>query len=607
MCLAIILPCLPNQAMSVSTNIALEELAQHPQWLRLLHYDTGRRQGTFLSKHFYLSSQGKNDPAAELRSTLHAIEIPVTDESHPRCRYPARYNWLARKLHQPAWQTIPKACKRLRRWLSENPVHSISLLLVSGYLGNPASMFGHALLKLNTTGDERDLFDTTINYGALVPPKEPVLTYIFKGLFGGYQAGYSDRYFYVQDIVYTNTEARDIWEYELNLDPEQRRLLQLHIWEIIGKKKRYFFLTRNCAYELGKVMDVIMDPPLSQTAYLWYTPTELFDRIHDINRSFRENGRPPLIKRIRFHPSAERRLIHHYENLNEKLKIKAGKFLNQPDIKQVDISLSGLSLDEKQALLDFLFSYQHFIFTKEQPQPSAQTLSLKKALLIERLSLPPSQPPGEKVAYIPSPSEEQKSSIIGVGVNTRKGHNPAPSMNLIAFAQEPTGRNTLDGGELTVLDLRLNLSPDMPTIDRVDYLRISHHALSNLPIASPWSWKVRLRSSFMETSGKYDHQLYFGAGRSKKMGQSLLYGMLTTSLHTLSPTARIRPEAGIVIPLHRNLRIQLKAGMENHADKEWITTTAGTFQYNPSRTHSLQLEYHNEVVPSWQLMLRTHW
>ncbi len=602
----IVAPCLPNQTVAISTNVPIKELAQRPQWLRLLHYDAAHRQGTFQSEDFYLSPQGKNDPAAELRATLLALKTPVANESHPRCRFPARYTWLANQLQQPTWQTIPKACMRLRKWLVENPLRSVSLLMVSGYLGNPASMFGHAILKLDTTGDERDLFDTTINYGALVPPKEPVITYIFKGLFGGYQAGYSDRYFYTQDIVYTNTEARDIWEYKLNLNPEQARLLQLHIWEIIGKKKQYFFLTHNCAYELGRTMDVVMDPPLSQTVYAWYTPAELFDRLHDLDQSPLDSRRSPLIKRIHYHPSAERTLIHHYESLSDRLKLKAKQFLGQPDIKRINITLSDLSPADQQVLLDFLFSYQHFIFTKEQPNPSAQTLSLKHALLMKRLSLPPSPPTDNRVAYRPSPSEEQKSSIIGAGVQTREGGDLVPSMNLIAFAQEPTGRNTLDGGELTVLDLRLNLSPDIPIIDSVDYLRIFHHALSPLPMASRWSWRIQLRSA-RETNEKYDHQLYFGMGRSKKARRALFYGMLTPSLHALTPIIRIRPEAGMVLPLQRNFRMRLRVGMENNTDEEWRTTTLGTFQYNPSRKFSLQLEYQKEVKSSWRLALRTHW
>lgn len=595
----------PVIAALAPPDISIEQLANHPQWLHLLHYDTTAQQGTFLTEGFYLDPQGQHNPEAELKTTLRASNTPVTDESHPRCRFPARYTWLADHLHQPQWKTIPPACQNLQQWLNKNPLRSISMLMVSGYMGNPASMFGHSILKLNAANDSHDLFSTSINYGALVPPKEPIIVYIFKGLFGGYQAGYSDRYFYTQDVVYTNTEARDIWEYELNLSPDQLNLLQRHIWEIIGKKKQYFFLTRNCAYELARVVDVIMDPPLAQPAHAWYAPVELFDRLHDLDQSAQIDKHPSLIKQPRYHPSAERALIHHYENLDGELKFRAEQFLKKPEIAQIDATLSRLEADKQQALLDFLFSYQHFVFTKEQPQPSAKTLSIKHALQIKRLSLPPSSRTDSQPPYRPSPSEGQKPSIIGVGVMAQEDGKLQPTLNLAAFAQEPTGRNTLDGGELTVLDLRLNLSADTPLVDRLDYLRIFHHALSPLPMASPWSWRLQLRSA-REPDGKYDHQFYLGAGRSKRLRQTLLYILLTPSLHSQAPVIRLRPEAGLLLPLQGKLRTRFSLGMENTTD-DWQTTALGTIQYNLSRKLSIQLEYQKETVSSWQLALRTHW
>lgn len=595
----------PAHAIPDPADISIEQLAHHHQWLRLLHYDTASQQGTFLTEDFYLSRQGRNNPAAELKATLRASNTEVKDESHPRCRFPARYAWLADHLRQPQWKTIPPACRRLQRWLKENPLRSISLLMVSGYMGNPASMFGHSILKLNTANNNHDLFSTTINYGALVPPKEPTVLYIFKGLFGGYQAGYSDRYFYTQDVVYTNTEARDIWEYELNLDPGQARFLQLHIWEIIGKKKQYFFLTRNCAYELARIADAIMDPPLSQPAHAWYAPVELFDRLHDLDQPALSNQHSALIKQVRYHPSAERKLIHEYENLEAGLRQKARQFLNHPEISQIDVILADLAPAEQQALLDFLFSYQHFVFIKESPEPSQDTLALKHALLIKRLSLPPSLLVDNRPAYRPAPSEGQKPSIIGAGLMAERGGETTPSLNLTAFAQEPTGRNPLDGGELTVLDLHLSLTTDKPIVQKADYLRIFHHALSPLPMTSPWSWRLQLRT-LREADTKYDHQFYLGLGRSKKLDKALLYGLLTPSIHSRAPFLRLRPEGGFLFPLRDDLRLHLGMGVENTSN-DWQTTAIGTIQYSPSRTFSLLMEYRKEPESSWQLMLRTHW
>ena len=598
-------PGLLAQEAPPTPNTSIDKLAVDPQWLRLLHYDASDKGGTFLTSDFYLSPWGRDQPDAELRATIQAMEIPVTDNSHPRCRFPARYSWLAKQLRRPAWRAIPPACHQLRKWLRENPLRSVSLLMVSGYMGNPASMFGHSILKINTTTEEHDLFSTTINYGALVPPKESIIVYIFRGLFGGYQAGYSDRYFYTQDVVYTNTEARDIWEYELNLSPEQATFLQLHLWEIIGKKKQYFFLTRNCAYELGRVIDVVTDRPLTRSARIWYTPSELFDRLHDIDQEARTSQRESLIKQLSYHPSAERLLIHDYENLGPALKSRAQRFLNRPGIDQIDIALADLAAADQQTLLDFLFSYQHFVFTKEQPEPSPETLSLKHALLVKRLALPPSPEFDDQPSYRPSPSEGQKPSIIGLGVTTRKGSSAAPIMKLTAFSQEPTGQNALNGGELTVFDLRLDLSGDGTLINRVDYLRIFHHALSPLPMASPWSWRLLLRSA-RNPADQYDHQLYLGMGRSKRVGKTLLYGLLTPSIHSLSPTLRLRPETGIIVSLRDKLRAHLNVGLEN-SETGWQGSALGTLQYSFSREWSLQLEYQKEAESFWQLSMRSHW
>ena len=591
--------------VTVTPRASIDELAADPQWLRLLHHDISENEGTFLAQEFYLSPQGRDRPRAELRATLQAMEMPVTDDTHPRCRFPARYLWLGKQLGQPAWQAIPAACRQLRKWLAENPLRSISLLLVSGYMGNPASLFGHSLLKLDTDTEEHDLFSTTINYGALVPPKEPVIVYIFRGLLGGYQAGYSDRYFYTQDVVYSHTEARDIWEYELDLSPEQVRFLQLHLWEIIGRKKQYFFLTRNCAYELGRVIDVVLQRPLTRSARVWYTPSELFDRLHDIDQAAKTRQGKSIIRQLRYHPSAERLLIRDYENLDSALKSRARRFLKQPESSQIDAVLAGLSAAEQQLLLDFLFSYQHFIFIKEQPQPSPETLSLKHALLLKRLTLPPSVATNAQPLYRPSPSEGQKPSIIGLGIVAKKNRGSVPLLKLTAFSQEPTGQNALDGGELTVLDLRFGLPENGMLIEQIDYFRILHHALSSLPMASPWSWRLLLRSARNPGEG-YDHQFYLGMGRSAKTGKALFYSLLTPSLHSLAPIFRLRPEAGLILPLGDNLRAHLNLGLEN-STTGWQVIALGVLQHSLSRNLSLQLEYQKEKQSSWLLSMRSHW
>ena len=114
------------------------------------------------------------------------------------------------------------------------------MVFVSGYLGNPASAFGHSFIKINQSNNENEnLFDTSISYGALLPPDYTMFDYMVKGVTGGYDASYSDQYYYNQDITYSNQEFREMWEYRLRLTEEQKQLFLFHAWELMDKKFQY--------------------------------------------------------------------------------------------------------------------------------------------------------------------------------------------------------------------------------------------------------------------------------------------------------------------------------------------------------------------------------
>ena len=59
-------------------------------------------------------------------------------------------------------------CDDYLEWSQDNSIESISLMYVTGYLQNPASFFGHTLLKFNSSDQSRetDLLDSALNYGA---------------------------------------------------------------------------------------------------------------------------------------------------------------------------------------------------------------------------------------------------------------------------------------------------------------------------------------------------------------------------------------------------------------------------------------------------------
>lgn len=281
------------------------ELARDPQWLRLLHAREGR--GEILDAEFYLSPEGRDDPQAELQATLLALSSPWSDgqaDQHPRCRFPARYHWLASRLELPGYRPRDSRCARFEAWARLDHLRSISLLEVSGYFGNPASSFGHALLRLDSDAPDSvaGLLDTSVNFGAMVPPDEWALVYVWKGLTGGYRSGFSDRLFHSHDQTYARNEFRDLWQFELDLNGDQRQLVVEHLWEVIGRKFTYYFLSENCAWRIGELVELaVAQPILPASPQPWFPPIELF---------FALQRQPGLVRAVRPMPSAERSLHH---------------------------------------------------------------------------------------------------------------------------------------------------------------------------------------------------------------------------------------------------------------------------------------------------------
>ncbi|MGH8518269.1 MAG: hypothetical protein ACREUE_12510, partial [Panacagrimonas sp.] len=78
-----------------------EKLHETSAWRSLTH--VRRRWGLRTQSQadrdaFFLSSAGRDDPAAELRATIRALFGPQDVARDTRCRFPARDRWLRERL-----------------------------------------------------------------------------------------------------------------------------------------------------------------------------------------------------------------------------------------------------------------------------------------------------------------------------------------------------------------------------------------------------------------------------------------------------------------------------------------------------------------------------
>ena len=212
---------------------------------------------------FFLSIKGKKNPRLELEATVARFfqtEPPPKGEQHPQCKFPARFRWLKEKLSIDSSRLPQPECNRLEAWKEAMSPYSITLIFASYYVNNPATLFGHTLLRFDKADPKRrpDLISYAVNYAAEMGP-EPGPLYPILGMMGFYPGTFSMYPYYFKVQQYSNFQSRDIWEYKLTFTAEQIERVLHHLWELGSTHFDYYFFDENCSYHLLSLME-IADP-----------------------------------------------------------------------------------------------------------------------------------------------------------------------------------------------------------------------------------------------------------------------------------------------------------------------------------------------------------
>jgi uncharacterized protein DUF4105 len=537
----------PRDAPAPPPAEVLARLARDPTWLRLLHARDGRHSQV-VSEDFFLAPGGAADPEAELRATLAALATPLgpQPDDHPRCRFPARAFWLHRQGVLPGYGPEPR-CERFERWALLGQLKGVSLLLVSGYFGNPASTFGHALLKLDTGAGGSELLDLAFNFGALVPENEPTPIYVWRGLTGGYQAGFSDKYFYTQDAVYTRTEFRDIWAYDLGFDEAQRLLVVLHLWEVVGRKFTYYFLTENCAYRIAELIELATGQPFVDGVHGWYSPVELFHRV----RALDAGPVPGLVARVRYLPSAQRAAFHAFEALSPA-EVDLANAAIADGLASLPARLAPLPPPRRTEVVEALLAWVQYRVTAEQPTPSPPLLEQRVGLLAERLQLPPATEPPRPPPPRPSPAEQPAPMLASLASGVDGAGRGVAVLRWSPYAADLLGRDASDDDEMVALSTAAGLDErGRPFLDGLDVIRVRRLATTRVTVAGETqrSWLVHggLRRVFDEGRARTEGFLRVGLGRAARLGDGVVaYGMVDGDLSTGPSILSVEPTLGLV-------------------------------------------------------------
>ena len=297
--------CAPLYAAPQIDNQRLQQLANDPFWISLGHYEARKLGGwrSYVSDDkFFLAADGAHHPDAELRATVEALYAPVSlGDKHPQCVYPARTRWLKAQLNL---HDLPKVeCAEFTQWFTDVAPHSTVMIFPAAYLNSPSSMFGHTLLRIDQAdvqSNKTALLSYAINFGAYIEGSDNSILYAWKGLAGGYPGLFALVPYQEKLSEYRSLENRDLWEYRLNLTPEETQRMVEHVWELKQIQFDYFFFDENCSYRLLELLQVAR-PGLQLTTQFPLTaiPT-------DTVKAVKEAG---LVESIEYRPSRERELL----------------------------------------------------------------------------------------------------------------------------------------------------------------------------------------------------------------------------------------------------------------------------------------------------------
>lgn len=465
------------------------KLASEQEWHLLLHYREDLFGGYTSEQDdlgFFMSPDGKTDPQAELDATLKQFfsdDLVGRSKQPAQCAFIARYTWLKQRLAFDDTRLQPMACERFDRWFADFEARSITLIFPSAFLNNPASMFGHTLLRVDQRGqtDSTRILAYTINYAADVPP-DAGMAYPIRGIFGGYRGYFSTIPYYLKVREYRDIENRDIWEYRLNFTEHQVRRLLMHAWELGNASFDYYFFKENCSYHLLALLDYA-DPTLHLTDefLFWTVPADTVRVIA---------SKLGLVSSIAYRPSRSNVIRRKRESLPSEEREIAYRLTR--DIGELTLpAFVQLSLTKKAFLLDLASDYLRYrIDTTDEPLPELKERN--RAVLTARSQL---RIPSQEFTVAPfakQPELGHKTSRATVGAGWR---------NNDTFEEV-----TVRAGYHDLLDPEVGYTPDaqielasvsLRHYNRVDQTRIERATLANVLSLSPIdsvfhapSWKI---------------------------------------------------------------------------------------------------------------------
>jgi len=520
-------------------------LHEAPQWLALLHYEKSwwrpgiRSRATTSS--FFLSPFGDRDPQSELQATLRALfdaDGSAETDEHPACRFVARRHWLAEQLDSGGNALPSPMCTGYAEWREGLDARGLSLIFPEGFMNNPASVFGHTLLRIDAerVAGPEDIAGWAVDFTAGTGDDGGIV-YMARGIFGLYPGTFGVRPYYQQLKRYSDWENRDIWEYRLAVDDDQLELLLMHLWELDGVEFPYYFFTKNCSYELLRLIEVGV-PEVAASARFRGTVIPI-DTVRAIT------AQPGLVESAHYRASPETKLRVALRSLsaNERGRVRD---IVAGELDPSDAALDDLPPERRGRVLDVAYDQLRYQFLAGTVTED-ESRGLSRRILTARSRLQSRAPDWDPAAEVEvpevRPDEGHESSLLAVGVGWRDDES------YIDLQWRPAFHDLLEdaGGHLAemqvrMLDTRLRIYPESGSV-RLQELTVFEASSLNprSRVFAPWAWSTGtgLRTRRVRDGGSFDDSsvwgTHLGIGLAWDPHEALLAYALTNARLDVGP------------------------------------------------------------------------
>jgi Domain of unknown function (DUF4105) len=422
-----------------------------------------------------------------------------------------------------------QTCRELDTWRATiGPVRGVSLIFPEAYLNNPASMFGHTLLRIDAappTADEerRDLLAWAVNFAADTGT-DPGPIFAVKGMTGAY-GGFFSFWPYSQKVKeYGDWESRDIWEYRLGLRTDEVERLLLHVWELREVRFDYYFFDENCSWALLGLLQTARPALDLQSRFLaWAIPADT------VRATLDEAG---LAADPTWRASAATKIAH------DARALSAGELLLVRELASGaratdDPALAALDDARRAAVIAVAYD---LLRHRATPEKVEEERPRSRALLVARSEVPvqgEAGPPPPVPSVRPDRGHETARLRLGSGV--RDGHPFFEARARPAFHDllDPQGGFTR-GAQIDFFDFAVRYYPEAQQV------RIHEFRLLDIVSLAPrdalfhpisWRFGTALESQLVPRRGEL-REAYFwktggGAGLTTSLGAlGLAYGFL---------------------------------------------------------------------------------